>query len=269
VDDGLVSTYLLDEAKIGDKLTSSGPQGTFLFNPLIHEKTTIFLAGGSGITPFKSMIEEIVSRGLDRTVYLFYGSKSIDDMIFHDRLSQISSKYDNINYVPVIEAPATGYSGETGFITADLLKKRCQTAEKKTLFICGPQGMYNFCLPEIETFGIPKRKARREMFGTPIHIWEQEGWPSKVSKTDEFSVTVNGSDTIKAVAGESLLVSLEKTGHIVPSLCRSGECSKCRVKIVSGKVYQPPGTPVRKSDRQFGYVHSCVSYPLGNLEILL
>ena len=43
----------------------------------------------------------------------------------------------------------------------------------------------------------------------------------------------------------------------------------CRVKILSGKVFQPAGTPVRKSDTRFGYVHSCVSYPLEDLEIML
>jgi hypothetical protein len=43
----------------------------------------------------------------------------------------------------------------------------------------------------------------------------------------------------------------------------------CRLKILSGKVFQPAGVPVRKSDRQFGYVHSCAAYPLSDLEILL
>jgi len=70
-------------------------------------------------------------------------------------------------------------------------------------------------------------------------------------------------------AGEPLLKSLEKNGIVVPSQCRAGQCSYCRVKIVSGKVFQPEGTPVRRSDSRFGYVHSCVSYPLENLEILI
>ncbi len=43
----------------------------------------------------------------------------------------------------------------------------------------------------------------------------------------------------------------------------------CRLKLTDGRVYQPPGTPVRKSDTQFGYIHSCVSYPIEDIEILL
>jgi hypothetical protein len=43
----------------------------------------------------------------------------------------------------------------------------------------------------------------------------------------------------------------------------------CRVKVMAGKVYQLPGVPVRKSDRQFGYVHSCMAYPISDLEIII
>ncbi|MGD9032781.1 MAG: 2Fe-2S iron-sulfur cluster binding domain-containing protein, partial [Desulfobacteraceae bacterium] len=63
--------------------------------------------------------------------------------------------------------------------------------------------------------------------------------------------------------------AFEKQGVAVSSLCRSGECSMCRVKILSGKVFQPAGALLRKSDRQYGYVHSCVSYPLEDLEVLI
>ena len=75
--------------------------------------------------------------------------------------------------------------------------------------------------------------------------------------------------TPEARASEPLLTSLEKNHVVVPSLCRSGDCSMCRVKVLSGTVYQPPGVPVRKSDRQFGYVHSCMAYPISDLEILI
>jgi hypothetical protein len=43
----------------------------------------------------------------------------------------------------------------------------------------------------------------------------------------------------------------------------------CRVKILSGRVFQPAGVAVRKSDRQFGYVHSCMAFPVSDLEILV
>jgi len=56
---------------------------------------------------------------------------------------------------------------------------------------------------------------------------------------------------------------------VLPAACRSGECSYCRVKLKSGKVFHAPGTKLRKSDLQFGYIHPCMAYPLEDLEILL
>jgi ferredoxin len=82
-------------------------------------------------------------------------------------------------------------------------------------------------------------------------------------------VKIKNGTQLEACASEPLLTALERNHVGVPSLCRSGDCSMCRVKILAGKVYQPPGVPVRKSDRQFGYVHSCMAYPLGELEILI
>ncbi len=269
VENGLGSNYLLDEVKRGDMLTCSGPAGNFYFNPLIHKQTMVCIAGGSGITPFMSMIREVIECGLDRTVYLFYGNKTTDDIIFGAELARISARFENINYIPVIEEASADYGGACGFITRDVIRAALEEIEEKSYFICGPMGLYEFCLPELETLGIPRRKIRQEMYGAPPAIWQYPGWPVEIGRDAAFTVKVKGHEHIEARADEPLLVSLEKGGVIVPSLCRSGECSMCRVKVISGKVFQPAGVPVRKSDRQFGYVHACMSYPLEDLEILI
>ena len=269
VEGGLVSSYLLDEVKTGDLLESSGPAGNFYHNPLFHDKTMVYLAGGSGVTPFMSMIRETVECGLDRTIYLLYGNKNLDDAVFHDELQTISSQLENITYVPVIENPPEGYEGQSGFITADLIGETIGDLIDKTFYLCGPQGMYDFCLPELEGLGILRRKIRKEVYGAPVNIWDYPGWPEEVKADQVFTVRVDGGVTMEARAGEPLILALEKAGILIPSSCRSGECSMCRMKILSGKVFQPSGVPVRKSDRKYGYVHSCVSYPLEDLEIVI
>ena len=269
VENGLVSNFLLDEVKRGDTLISSGPAGNFYFNPLIHKETIVCIAGGSGITPFMSMIREIIECGLDRTVYLFHGSKTTDDVIFSDEIAHFAQRFENIHYIPVIEEPAGAYAGACGFITHQVLREVLENIDDKSFFICGPQGLYDFCLPQVEDLGVPRRKIKQEMYGAPPNIWEYPGWPADINPHDTFSVNVKNSKQLNAKAGETLLAALEKNEIVVPSLCRSGECSMCRVKILSGKVYQPAGVPVRKSDRQFGYVHSCMAFPISDLEILL
>jgi len=269
VPNGLVSNFLFKDVGIGDNLTVSGPQGNFYFNPLMHDENMVCIAGGSGITPFMSIIREIVERDLPRTVTLFYGNRHEDDIIFHKQLTTISDRFDKIRYIPVIESASKDYQGQCGLITADLIKEAAGAPENTTFFLCGPQGMYDFCLPQIKQLGVPRRKIRKELYGPPLDICSDPGWPKEIEHDHLFSISVKGGQTISAPAGTPLLVSLEKGGVVPPSICRSGECSMCRVKVLSGKVFQPSGTPVRKSDRQYGYVHSCVSYPLEDLEILL
>jgi len=269
VPDGLVSGFLRDQVKAGDFLDSAGPQGNFHFNPLYHDRHMVCIAGGSGITPFMSMIREIVECGLDREVTLIYGNRQLDDVIFHAELESISRRFGNITYIPVIEKPAEPYSGACGFINAALIREVLGEVRNKTFFLCGPQGMYDFCLPELESLGVAQRKIRKEMYGPPGNISQYPGWPSGIESDDQFQVSILDGGIFAVNAGTPLLTSLEKEGIVPPSICRSGECSMCRVKVLSGKVFQPAGTPVRKSDTRYGYVHSCVSYPLEDLEIML
>ncbi|MCK9230013.1 MAG: FAD-binding oxidoreductase [Syntrophales bacterium] len=271
VEEGLVSNHLLDTIQIGDLIETSGPVGTFYYNPIIHRPVVAFIAGGSGITPFMSMIREIYDRGLDRRVFLFYGNRDSTDIIFGEEIERIAAVSANIHYVPVIENPDEQYDGRRGFITGSVVKEEMKTLHDATFFICGPQGMYDFCLPELEAMGIPRRSVRREMSGPPLQVWEQPGWPEEVKKDAVFSLSVGGvkTATIRAPATESILTTLEKNGIPVPSLCRSGECSLCRLKLLSGTVFQPRGTPIRKSDRQFGYIHSCAAYPLEDCAVLI
>lgn len=269
VPNGLVSNFLLGQVGIGDNLTVSGPQGNFYYNPLIHGQNMICIAGGSGITPFMSMIREIVDRNLPRTLTLFYGNREQEDIIFHEQLTHISNHFDRIHYIPVIENASADYQGQCGLITTDLIEKETGDLKDATFFLCGPQGMYDFCLPQLEHVGVPRRNIRKELYGPPLDICKDPGWPKEIEQDHLFSVSVKNGPTIGAPASTPLLVSLEKAGIVPPSICRSGECSMCRIKILSGKVFQPAGTPVRKSDRRYGYVHSCVSYPLEDLEILL
>jgi ferredoxin-NADP reductase len=266
---GLVSNYLLDEARQGDPLQSSGPEGRFYYNPLFHDRTMVCLAGGSGITPFMSMVREVVECGLGREIFLFYGNKTREEAIFDEVLSGISARFPNIHYFPVIESPPAGYPGLTGLITGDLIRNSLSDLNEKTFYLCGPQAMYDFCIPELEGLGIPRRKIRQEVYGPPADITRSANWPDGIKGDRVFRIKVKGGDAVEVRAGEPLAASLEKQGILVPALCRSGECSQCRIKILSGRIFEPAGVPVRRSDRRYGYVHACVSYPLEDLEIMV
>ena len=268
VEDGFVSNYLLDELKPGNKLMSSSPSGNFHYNPLFHGDKLAFIAGGSGITPFMSIIRELADKNLGRRLHLFYGSRVEDDVIYKNELGRIAAIHRNFTWDLVISEPAPYFNGLQGFINAALIKERLEGLDC-TFYVCGPEAMYNFCLPELTKLSIPARKIRVEVMGAPKNIAAHPGWPQNVKVGDVSRVAIKGKKTIGALASEPLMISLEREGVVIPALCRSGECSLCRTKLLSGKVYQPNGVKLRKSDRAFGYIHPCMAYPITDIEILL
>jgi ferredoxin-NADP reductase len=269
VEDGFVSNVLLDGTRVGDVLDAASPAGNFYFNPLFHSPDMVCLAGGSGVTPFMSMICEIAEAGLDRRLTLLYGSRTEGDIIFARELEGIAARHGNIRYVPVISEPGAGCGHRTGFLTASLIREVLGETGGRTFYLCGPAEMYTFCLPELENLGIPRGRVRREMYGSPKDVTADPAWPADVPTGRTFEVEIRGRKKIPARAGEPLLIALERAGIVVPAQCRSGECSLCRVKLLGGRVFQPQGVLLRKSDRTFGYIHSCMAWPISDLEIMV
>jgi len=265
---GFVAPYLLRKIKKGDVLNSTGPTGSFYYEPLIDGHDLVFLAGGSGITPFMSILRRQAEMDWPQRITLLYGSRRIQDVIFDKELARLAQASERFNYARIISEPPKNFRGLKGFIDAKTIRKFAGEAEDKTFYICGPNAMFDFCLPELAKFGALPHKIKRELYGPPDDVTREPGWPKKVKPETMFRVRVNGRD-IKARAGEPLLNSLERQGVVAPAVCRSGECSACRTKLIEGRVYMPPHTGVREADRQYGYIHACVSYPLSDLVIAI
>ena len=266
---GFVAPYLLNEVQVGDELETTGPDGSFYHEPLIDGDDLVFLAGGSGITPFMSIIRDAVQRARPLKIHLLYGSRVPEDVIYGDELAELTASRPNLSHSLVISEPPPGYEGLTGFLDADLIRSQAGDPTGKTFYICGPQVMYDFCLAALAELGVPSHKIRRELYGSPDDVTKEPGWPEGLSADTIFNVEVAGHPTIRAPAGEPLMNTLERYGIIVPAICRSGACSSCRVHLLSGRVFMPAHTALRESDRQHGYIHACVSYPLEDLQIRL
>ena len=188
VDNGFVSSYLLDQVKVGDILQSTGPAGQFYYNPLIHGKDLVFLAGGSGVTPFMSMIREVTDRMLDRKIHLLYGCRSPQEAIFHQELLELAAAYANFSYDLVISDPVSDYEGLTGLIDADLILSRIGSVEGKTFFICGPQEMYAFTNSGLKKLGVPTGVFAGNCLVYPARFINDPDWPKEVSSQSVFTV---------------------------------------------------------------------------------
>jgi len=266
---GFVAPYLFNKLKIGHVLETSGPAGHFYYEPLIDGKDLVFLAGGSGITPFMSMIRDTVKRQRPLKINLLYGSRTPEDVMFKKELEKLAAAHSNFSFSLVISEPPEGYGGLRGFLNSKLIAEVVGDIKGKTVYVCGPRAMHDLCRASLKEMEVPQRKIRYELYGAPDDVSKEPGWPEGLSRDMVFEVDVAGKKMILAKAGEPLLNALDRNGLVVPALCRSGECSACRIRLLAGRVFVPTQATVRESDKKAGYIHGCVSYPIDNLKIRL
>ena len=267
VEGGLASTYILDNWIVGTEVTASEPLGVFTYEPLRDAKTVIGIAGGSGITPFRSLAKAIADGDEDAELILLYGSRTLKDAIFRKELKALEESCKKFKFVNVLSDEEVD-GCEKGFITAELIKKYAPEGDY-SLFLCGPQAMYNFVDKEIATLGLRRKFVRHELFGEYFNPSKEADYPQNVAPEFKLTVRIAGNEqTITAPADTSLLRTLEANGIAAPAHCRSGECGWCHSKLVCGQVYTPKSVDGRReADLIYGYIHPCCAFPLSDLTI--
>lgn len=270
---GFLTNYIWNNWKVDTKVVSSGPEGFFYPEPLRDSKHIVGIAGGSGITPFRSMAKSIIEGKIDAKLTILYGSSEEDDIIYYNEFKQLEKEHpDKLKIVHILSCEEVSLEGcETGFITAEIIEKYCDI-KNSTFFICGPQVMYDFVEKELKSFTLPGKRIRREVFGEIKDIVNYPGFPKEVAEKI-FKIKAHVGDIIEEIpakATESVLVAMERANFAPPSKCRSGECGFCRSLLISGNVYVSPVSDWRReADKKFNYFHPCYSYPISDLEIIV
>lgn len=268
---GYVSNYIQKNWKVGTTVKSSGPQGHFYYERLRDADKVIGIAGGCGITPFRSIIKSIMDGTLNIDLTLFYGSNTMNEIIYLKELEKLAEASKGRVKVIHVLSGEKAEGCEYGFITADLIRKYANPDES-SFFICGPQVMYDFLRMELKSLRLRRKNVRWELFGEIKDVKNTNGYPEEKAGQSFKAIVHMGGTTriIPASAGESLLVALERAGMNPPACCRSGICGFCRSLLISGEVFIPEDEDGRRlADKQFGYIHPCSSFPVSDLEIII
>ena len=270
-EEGFFSSYARKNWEKGSKVIADGPHGNFYYEPLRDHKKLILLAGGSGITPFRSMILDCLDSYPELKIILIYGSKNESEIIYDEELHKLSAANERrLKIINVISEPSGLWQGLKGMISGELIKDQTGNPEEFTFFICGPAAMHYHCLKELRKLEIPDRQIRREMTATPGSIKELVEYEGDVRQKEvrvSFSFR-NKKGTIKASTTETLLTAFERAGLEPESRCRSGECGFCRALLISGDLYmRKEGDKRRAADLEYGFIHPCSTYPLSDLEV--
>ncbi len=154
----------LRHARAGYELTMTGPEGDFVL-PRSKTRRHVFIAGGIGVTPFRSMMRNAADTKTPIHVQLLHFSRSAQDIIFRSEFEEIARRMPSFSYVCSVDEPDPTWQGEIGSLTELFLRRHVDDIRRSLFWISGPP-------PAIEAF---KRVVR------------QAGAPAKSIRTDDFT----------------------------------------------------------------------------------
>ena len=256
---GKVSNHIHDHIKVGDVIELEAAAGEFVLpDPLPPH--VVMVAGGSGITPCMSMIEELHRRRAMTRTTLIYFARSQSERIFARELQTLASHWPGLTYVPVESMANTPGQPPAQQITLDvaLLNKHVPAWTDAQAYCCGPT---------------PLMDAARE-------LWRNAGLISQL-QLEAFAPNRPSGDpaarhqvamvrsgvtlAFEAPGNETLLVSGEKAGHTLKHGCRQGLCHECTCRLDSGVIRDL--TTGEQIEGEGQPVRLCVSAALSDLQL--
>jgi ferredoxin-NADP reductase len=171
--DLVVTTRLRDTAfkrvlasmPLGTDVQADGPDGSFT----LHEdagRPAVFLTGGIGITPFRSIVRDAAARKLTHALWLFYSNNRPEDAAFLDELQQLSDTTASLHFVPTMtdmSKSARPWPGVTGFIDREMIASRLPM-RGPIYYMAGPPAMVTAMRDMLTAAGVADVDIRTEEF---------------------------------------------------------------------------------------------------------
>lgn len=262
---GLVSDHFCTRVKEGDILDVKAPSGGFFLNTSC-DTPVVLIAGGVGVTPVLSMLNDIIESGSRRETWFFYGVRDSQDHIMKEHLHRVARESDFVRLRVCYSRPRPGdadgedYQHE-GRVSVDLLKRELPS-NNFDFYVCGPGEMMTGMITGLREWGVPERSIHFEAFG-PASV-NRPPQPEKTRKAAGATVSFarSGKSQPWSPESESLLGFAERLDVRIDSGCRAGNCGTCKTAIKSGKVtyLKEPGCEVEP-----GSCLTCICVPEAEL----
>jgi ferredoxin-NADP reductase len=169
---GAGSTYLFNEVEVGSELTFRGPQGVFTL-PENIEKDLFFICTGTGIAPFRSMLNYMFLNNIPhKNLYLIYGCRTQKDLLYFDEMKSLEKKLDHFSFLPTLSRES--WNGATGYVHSlyeEICKKNNEACENledvkpASFYLCGWKFMIDDARKKIAELGYDKKTIHLELYG--------------------------------------------------------------------------------------------------------
>jgi ferredoxin-NADP reductase len=136
VQDGFMSNFLCD-MKEGDEIHCQGPFGDFILRPPLRD--TVFIATGTGIAPFRSMLHWLLAdpaRHQEKQLWLVFGNRTERDIYYHEEFLRLASQHNNFHYLPTLSRGGGDWQGLRGYVQ-EHVPEVVQGRADMHAYICG------------------------------------------------------------------------------------------------------------------------------------
>lgn len=207
---GVMSTWLSEQAAVGDKVSFTGPNGSFFLRE--SDRPLLLLAGGTGLAPILAILAKLRSQESVRPVHLVYGVSSDDDLVELDRLAEFAAMVPEFTWDHCVADPEST-AVHKGYVTALIGQEHLHDGEV-AVYLCGPPPMVEAVRQHFADEGVVPTGFYYEKFalsGPAVASPEESG-----EAVDEPAVTPTPTPE-QASAGESVPESATESPAAAPA----------------------------------------------------
>jgi glycine betaine catabolism B len=151
------------EMKAGDTLYGSQLAGEFTLPRDTSEKL-VFIAGGIGVTPFRSMLQEMINRRESRPVVMFYGNNTAQEIAYVDVFDRAERELGIKTVYTVADSAAASSNMHQGFVDTALIQREVPDFRDRTFYISGPRSMVVKFEQVLKDLGISRSRIKVDFF---------------------------------------------------------------------------------------------------------
>lgn len=266
IENGVFSRWLIDRARPGDALLTTGAAGFFVLPPDPRRyRQVFFFAAGSGITPVYSLIKTLLLEYPPIQLVLIFSNAAPSRTIFFQSLLEWKERFPGRFQIEFL------FSNEPDLSRARLHRELVRQfieglsaapVTETLYYICGPLAYMRMCTYSLQELGIPPENIRKENFNIESFRVPLTPPPDRASHNATLHF---GSQTfrIRVNYPDSILQSARKQGISLPYSCEVGRCGNCAARCIHGRVWHSYNEVLTDKELQEGLVLTCVGHPVG------